>query len=629
MSEAAPSSRRAASSPSLGERWVAFLRGYGPINRIEGMYAETLPAHARKYGFEPLQFEHPHLATLLSVLDPTAGRLTNVVLTGTAGDGKTTLCHELWARFGGGDHRITGKNRDNWLPLEVQTPAGLKRLHFIFEFSGWCPEKGQDWPDDRLDLMNRFTKSILGENPDEFFIIAANDGRLVQAWDSLPAAAPAKALAPVIEELLANDRTEIEGHELLFLNLSRMSTAEILRRALDCLLARPEWSCLETDVEDPAFSEASPLSRNYRLLKEKSIQDRLLALADLMDSNGLHVPIREILLLLVNGLLGWPAATAHVATVEDLRSIVAKGAAHEAALYRNLFGANLPERRRDGLAVFRHLGGFRIGHETTNLLDSLLIFGADDPNLQTDHTAYLASDTYYADNPEFERLRRLYLEAEDERADGAQEFLDALVNERRRLFFHLPEDNERLAPWKLSVFPSAGAYRTQVLAPLRAGRAADPIVLQRLVCGLNRIWTGMLAGELDRLYLSTGLDVSSAKVSDIYLYEVPLRRGLHGDEVSVVMDQDQQPALRVTLGKAGHQADFRLHLVRYEFLSRVAQGALPSSFSKECNEDVLAFKSQVLSQFYDLVRDAGVGPLAILTTGPRGALSSRQLSVTL
>ena len=41
--------------------------------------------------------------------------------------------------------------------------------------------------------------------------------------------------------------------------------------------------------------------------------------------------------------------------------------------------------------------------------------------------------------------------------------------------------------------------------------------------------------------------------------------------------------------------ELELNLVRYEFLSRVATGALPSSFSKECYEDILAFKSQVLS----------------------------------
>lgn len=613
--------------PSVGERWVAFLRGYGPINRIEGMYAETLPAHARRFGFSPLQFEHPYLDMLLQVLNPAADTLTNVILTGTAGDGKTTLCHELWARFGGGDHRTSGKNRDNYLPLDVTTPSGSKRLHFIFEFSGWCPEKGQPWPEDRLDLMNRFVRSVLEPQTDEYFIIAANDGRLVQAWDSLPDDAPAKQLAPVIEELLANDRSRVEAHELLFLNLSRMPTAQIVQRALDCLLARPEWACFESECEDPAFSADSPLTRNFRLLADPAIRERLLALADLMDANGLHIPIREVLLLLVNALLGWTGGTAHVATVEDLRSLVANGAAHEAALYGNLFGANLPERRRDGLAVFRHLGAFRIGQETSNLLDALPIFGPDDPNLQEDYRNYLESDPYYAGNPEFERLRRVYLEAEDERSDGAQAFLEALVNERRRLFFRLPEGDERLDPWKLSVFPSAGSYRRQALEPLRAKRPVDTIILQRLVCGLNRIWTGMLAGDLDRLFLSTGLDLSSAKVSDIYLYEVPLRRSPHGEEVSIA-EIDGLPALRVSLGKDRPPSEFKLHLVRYEFLTRVAEGAMPSSFSKECNEDVLAFKSQVLSDYYDMVGEGG-GVVSVLTAGPRGALGSRQLGISL
>ena len=612
---------------TAGERWIAFLRGYGPINRIEGMFAETLPGHARRYETAPLQFPHPRLEVLLDALDAPAGRLTNVILTGTAGDGKTTLCHQLWDRFGGPDHRATGHNRDNYLPLTVDTPEGPRHLHFIFEFSGWSPEKGQPWSDEALDLMNRFARSVLEPDPTEFFILAANDGRLVQAWDSLPSDAPAKALAPSIEELLAKEREGLPGHRLLFLNLSRMPTAEILQEALDCLISRPEWACFEQESADPAFSAASPLTRNFQLLSDPAMRARLLALADLLDSNGLHVPIREILLLLVNALLGWREAREHVATVADLRVLADGGRAHEAALYGNIFGANLPERRRERLAVFRHMGGFRIGQETTNLLDSLLIFGAEDPSLREDHQTYLAGDPFYGENPEFEALRRAYLEAEEERADGAQRFLEALVNERRRLFFRLPEGDERLQPWHLSVFPSAGSYRRQVLAPLRAGEPVDPIILHRLVCGLNRIWTGMLAGELDRLYLSTGLDLSSARVSDIFLHEVPLRRGPHGDEVTVEYC-DGSPVLRVTLDRNGRGADFKLHLVRFEFLIRVAQGALPSSFSKECNEDVLAFKSQVLSEFYAMTGDVR-GPVSVLTIGPRGALSPRRLSVSL
>jgi hypothetical protein len=44
--------------------------------------------------------------------------------------------------------------------------------------------------------------------------------------------------------------------------------------------------------------------------------------------------------------------------------------------------------------------------------------------------------------------------------------------------------------------------------------------------------------------------------------------------------------------------DFNLTLVRYEFLSRIAlEGALPASFSKECYEDLLAFKSQLIAAY--------------------------------
>ncbi len=45
---------------------------------------------------------------------------------------------------------------------------------------------------------------------------------------------------------------------------------------------------------------------------------------------------------------------------------------------------------------------------------------------------------------------------------------------------------------------------------------------------------------------------------------------------------------------AGNSASFSLSPVRFEFLCRVAEGALPGSFSNECLEDMLAFKAKLL-----------------------------------
>jgi len=608
-----------------GERWISFLRSYGPINKIDGMYAETVSRQAELHGVAPLSFEHPEAASLAKAIAPAEGRLTNVILTGTAGDGKTSLCNELWHRLTGDESRKAGRDRSNYGKVALTTPDGERMLHFIFEFSGFTPEQGQPWTPEQIDLLDRFARSVFDPEPSEYFVLAANDGKLVQAFDSLPDTADTR-LKPLIETLLTRDQRAHPGAALLFLNLSRMSTRELLVRALDCLLGRAEWACFDDEASDPAFSPASPLARNFQLLHDPRIRERLQALCELCDSNGFHISIREILLLLVNGLLGYKGGDG-VARPDALRDMVRDGRHHDACIYDNLLGANLTEARRERFAVFRFLTGFRIGLETSNALDALLVFGQNDTDLQPHHQRLLADDTQYAVDPGFERLREAYLEAEEDRG-AAAEFHAGLIAERRRLFFRLAEDDPRFDPWQLSVFQSGGAYRSQLLIPLRASQTVDPALLSRLVQGLNRIWTGMLAGTLDRLYLTTGLDFTTARVSDLYLNAVPVELDFHGSGLRLSFDPDRHvPVLHVHL-RQDHDAALPLTLMRFEFLMRVAHGALPSSFSKECYEDIISFKTRVLSDFYQINQGRSV-PLSILSTSADGALATRQLGIRL
>jgi hypothetical protein len=615
------------SQKSEGERWISFLRGYGPVNKVDGMYAETIRKHALAYGVEPLRFEHPLASDFFGVFRPGEGILTNVVLTGTAGDGKTTLCNELWQSLSGGDtSRIDGKNRENYRALTVDTPSGPKAIHFVFEFSGFAPEYGE-WDPAKLDLLDRLAASILDPDPDEFFIIAANDGKLVKEWEGLPAGGGAARLAPYIEEFLATGKRAIKDLNLVFMNLSKMSTRDIFVLASDSLLGRKEWRCFEDEASDPAFGPDSPLTKNYRLLSDGAVRGRLEALAELCDANGLHVSIREVLLLLVNALLGHSGSPDCVMKIAGLRELALAKRANEAALYNNVFGGNLSERRRDHFAVFRFLGGFRIGLETTNLHDSLIVFGPEDPAFFADHERILRSDEIYGENLEFERLRQEYLEAEENRNDSSA-FLVALLAERRRLFFRLDDNDLRFDPWRLSVFEAAGSYRSEILYPLIKGESVPTAAISLLVQGLNRIWTGMLVAELDKLYLSTGLDVTTARVSEIFLYEIPIQPGFHGSGITIGYDRELRfPILKVAIDR-DHSCTFPLHLVRYEFLTRVARGALPSSFSKECYEDVVAFKTKVLAEFYRLNARRPM-QLSILSSKEDGILVTRQLGVNL
>jgi uncharacterized protein YuzE len=73
----------------------------------------------------------------------------------------------------------------------------------------------------------------------------------------------------------------------------------------------------------------------------------------------------------------------------------------------------------------------------------------------------------------------------------------------------------------------------------------------------------------------------------------------HGERVSIELDKDGKVNLVVSFSTKPEiqSVDFHLNLVRYEFLCRVGEGTLPSSFSRECYEDVLSFKTQLLRQF--------------------------------
>src|SRR5262249_15469974 len=102
-----------------------------------------------------------------------------------------------------------------------------------------------------------------------------------------------------------------------------------------------------------------------------------------------------------------------------------------------------------------------------------------------------------------------------------------------------------------------------------------------------------LISDDQRLLLARSLAPSQGRVSRLYVDEVSAEPRL-GESIEIVLREgDPVPVLEVTLGPGNH-CDMPLHLTRYEFLTRVAEGALPGSFSRECYEDLLAFKSQLL-----------------------------------
>jgi hypothetical protein len=397
----------------------------------------------------------------------------------------------------------------------------------------------------------------------------------------------------IIETLLVDGRREMSDVPLTLFNLSRVPCVALFDLAMDAFLGHEGWTeCYASKVEDGFFGDNCPIRHNYELLKSPLVRRRLRSLFELCDCNDLHVPIRRMLLLFANAILGHPDAKDRIMQAADVQTFLEKGATAKASLFNNLFGGNLTEVRRDSLEVFDYLNRFRIGYETSNRVDNILIFGEADENLRPYFDALLRADKMYGADDSYYAAQRSYVEGDD--ADPANDiFLRLLVSQRRGLFFKIPREWEHeLSLWEMTVFKFAGEYLEKVLGPLTHGGRVERPYLARLVKGLNRIFVGMLVNSDRDLLLATSISFSSSKISQVLEDRVPVTPRLD-ERVELVMSNGR-PALHVQFSDK-ISASMPMNLTRYEFLSRVAEGALPGSFSRECYEDMLAFKSRLLT----------------------------------
>jgi hypothetical protein len=71
-----------------------------------------------------------------------------------------------------------------------------------------------------------------------------------------------------------------------------------------------------------------------------------------------------------------------------------------------------------------------------------------------------------------------------------------------------------------------------------------------------------------------------------------------GEKIGLAYEHNRKRVVLSVFFTPALAVPFDLTLIRFEFLSRIAlDGALPASFSKECYEDLLAFKSKLLGAY--------------------------------
>lgn len=564
--------------------WVRFLRTYGPTPNNLTMFDEYVVGAVGRAKVKPITLSTPLLDQMKQHV--ASGKSGSLLIAGTAGDGKTYHCRALWTSLGG-DPRLwasTGTIKEHRLS-DGRLAVFIKDLS---EFNG----------DESDAPLARLERSVLGGDDLEIVILAANHGQVLDRLRDLGRRQDrAHPLRKPLQDYFLQYGEAPE--RLAVFDLSRNTSRKSLEEVVGAVAGHVEWeNCACCALR--SNGKVCPIYENRERLLGKNdgnqLARRLGDLVEIARLNGLHLPVRDLLALCSNMILGHRDAKEGLMSCGDVARIQEAGTVDRASIYGNVFGANLPKRRTVDRPAFKAMAAFGVGDETTNGADGLLVYGKDDTKLTEAFARLLGSDPVYGANLALLTAQNKYLEGDETaRLDGgAAGFMELLQAQRRRLFFTLPDNEAGYPFWSMTAFRFGGHY-LEMHAALVDQKAVSEATRARLVRGLNRVMTGLLVDNIDRIFVASSGGFTQSRVSILCDTETPSRRS-NGVGMAIRLDaQTGRPMLDVALIQGTENSVlFDLTPVRHEFLSRVAEGALPGSFSSECLEDMLAFKAKLL-----------------------------------
>ncbi|WP_372972208.1 hypothetical protein [Marinobacter sp.] len=570
---------------------ISFLRHYGPIPAGDNMYDELIQAEIERHEIDPVIHISP--AKLEEVKENfESAEPRNVVLTGTAGDGKTFHCRQIWIAFGGDPgHWNAGEK-----VVSLTLPVSRKTLIIVKDLS----ELTQD---EKTNVLSGLAGAVTDASAENVYLVAANDGQLLASWRdwSDNQGEQEHRIFKTVEDMLVEERIEDESLNLYLFNLSRLDASNHFHEIIEQIVEHPQWSnCEGCDLLGDDGSTTCPIRLNRERIRKSGdgavFRKRLGELMTLARANRMHVPIRDLLLLSVNILLGDRQSGRILLTCRSAKNRAEKEDYRLTNPYANVFGMNLPERQRQQYQVFNILEAFGIGRETDNKFDNLLIYG---PYSGSDaYTQFVSNDIYYG-AAAYKRYLQDYLEGA---RDDIEEFMQALSRQRQRLFFSLPSTSP-LDPWRLTVYQASGQFLEFVEGLKDDGDTSRTEEL--LVRGLNRTFCGMMIDEGTKLYLASSGGDGRGRIASLLNYDLPTSRHRRDPYLSFVLDKDDAtPCMQIVDPAAdgdGIIDTLTLQLTHFEYLVRVASGSLPASFSRQCNEDFLDFKLRLITRLDGLI----------------------------
>ncbi|HEV2567866.1 hypothetical protein [Sphingomonas sp.] len=611
---------------SNDNRLIDFLASYGPVATSDSLSDEHVRQAQAAFGMASIETAAPHLEDVRSELIGLPGR--NVILTGTAGDGKTYHIRRLIeTEFAG---QLQAWPGDEYV-FDLTLPDG-RQLRVIRDLSEISDSR-------KAAELASFAACLLGERKDRLYLAAANDGQLLKyfrdaAGQGGPEADRYRDLHRRVTEMLRAEAETSDGLSLRLINLSRTWSEATVDAIFDAVLKHPDWD--HACAGCPSLSEPNPcpirLNRELLLDGERPspFRSRLRQALRLAASNDQHVPVRQLLTLVVNIILGDSKEPNR--PLLDCSTAKRRASRREYTFtnpYNNAAGLNLRDDRRRANRVFSVFEVLGTGLETNNLIDSMLV-QREPEDL---HDLLFASEPLYGADL-FDPLRRDYLGGGG--GDPAvRNFRRGLEAQRRRAFFRLPEhpQREQASPWRLTIFHHGGEYLELLDALESKRRDVTDRYTKQLVRGLNRALTGMMAADEDRLWLAGTIGKTDDPAGRVSIVDAVDRTSATSLSLKLALDPvTRRPAFGIsppaffTHAKNMPQLDLRPLL--FEYLMRVANGSLPASFSRQCHQEIRHYALVAVAAVRSLVeREPGPEVVRMLALGTHGEIQASRIEI--
>lgn len=500
----------------------------------------------------------------------------SIILTGNAGDGKTYLCRQIITAF-------TGHPVDDWEQFAEQ-PIERKgqRLHVIKDLSELGAGRG-------IAVLRDLATSLNDGHHDRY-LIAANEGRLRdllgRGEDAL------RTLYTIVDRQLQHG-VESGSTQLVVLNLNAVTTSSFVPATLQWMAHHDHWqACGGCPILDRC-----PIYHNAQRLRDEYIVNRVHILYQLLEHLDIHVTMRDMLIHLAYTVTG-DQRCAELQHLEAERHDLS-----DYAYYENIWGGTADNARRRKGSVVQHLERLCVGNHSLFEIDNFVVSGGDTAEQQAEHAALFmpAVDLNYQ---RFAQDRRAYVEggAELQADEEAAAILRWLPHSRRKLFFEwrTPALTNRLIPF---------LYLETYLDLLRDEHGSMEQVRRDLVLGLNRAFSRLYLTDSDNLYVTTQYLHSAEQPRPLVRLTIPAS----GVDIRIRRSSDRShdherlelrlliappPTLMLRPGGAELKPlGWRLNLLTFEYLMRLAYGGTFNILADECELSLRALKDRLLSAF--------------------------------